>query len=388
MYDVVISGAGPAGSKCAEVLSKRGFKVALIDRDISWRKPCGGAVHSRIFKYYPQLRNAKFHQISGIAMYSADYHQFKYKWKDTRYYGITVDRLEFDNLLRNIAIDAGAELFDKNLSIDFVTRNKRRIGIKTKYANETKEYLGKIIIVGDGINSKLLNKLGLRKNIEELMFAKCAIMEGENNLNEDFMSIFFKSYKGYGWIFPLSDNKFNIGCGSMGKDHLKYNLNSIYTDFIKDSEIQNYIPRSDYKKIWEATYPLPALGVNEKNLYLDNLMIIGDAAGFVSPISGEGISPSVVSGNAAAEAAIYAIEEEDISNQTLKKYRFHPKVKKIIRNFKLNRYLADFFFEHKGRNISKMFELAQKDDDYREEVVDTLLFNHTPSKDFLLKLKY
>ncbi|HDZ19441.1 MAG TPA: hypothetical protein ENH75_14175, partial [archaeon] len=247
MYDVVISGAGPAGSKCAEVLSKRGFKVALIDRDTSWRKPCGGAVHSRIFKYYPQLRNAKFHQISGIAMYSADYHQFKYKWKDTRYYGITVDRLEFDNFLRNIAIDAGAELFDKNLSIDFVTRNKRRIGIKTKYANETKEYLGKIIIVGDGINSKLLNKLGLRKNIEELMFAKCAIMEGENNLNEDFMSIFFKSYKGYGWIFPLSDNKFNIGCGSMGKDHLKYNLNSIYTDFIKDSEIQNYIPRSDYK---------------------------------------------------------------------------------------------------------------------------------------------
>ena len=388
MYDVVISGAGPAGSKCAEVLSKRGFKVALIDRDISWRKPCGGAVHSRIFKYYPQLRNAKFHQISGIAMYSADYHQFKYKWKDTRYYGITVDRLEFDNFLRNIAIDAGAELFDKNLSIDFVTRNKRRIGIKTKYANETKEYLGKIIIVGDGINSKLLNKLGLRKNIEELMFAKCAIMEGENNLDEDLMSIFFKSYKGYGWLFPLGDNKFNIGCGSMGKDHLKYNLNSIYTDFIKDSEIQNYIPRSDYKKIWEAAYPLPALGVDEKHLYMDNLMIIGDAAGFVSPISGEGISSSVVSGSAAAETAISAIEEEDISNQTLKKYRFHPKVKKIIRNFKLNRYLADFFFEHKGRNISKMFELAQKDDDYREEVVDTLLFNHTPSKDFLLKLKY
>ncbi len=370
------------------MLSKRGFKVALIDRDISWRKPCGGAVHSRIFKYYPQLRNVNFHQISGIVMYSADYHQFKYKWKDTRYYGITVDRLEFDNFLRNIAIDAGAELFDKNLSIDFVTKNKRRIGIKTKYANETKEYLGKIIIVGDGMSSKLLNKLGLRKNIEELMFAKCAIMEGENNLDEDFMSIFFKSYKGYGWLFPLGDNKFNIGCGSMGKDHLKYNLNSIYTDFIKDSEIQNYIPRSDYKKIWEAAYPLPALGVDEKHLYMDNLMIIGDAAGFVSPISGEGISSSVVSGSAAAETAISAIEEEDISNQTLKKYRFHPIVKKIIRNFKLKRSLADFFFEHKGRNISKMFELAQKDDDYREEVVDTLLFNNTPSKDFLLKLKY
>ena len=41
MYDVVVSGAGPAGSRCAQILAKNGFKVALIEKDVNWRKPCG-----------------------------------------------------------------------------------------------------------------------------------------------------------------------------------------------------------------------------------------------------------------------------------------------------------------------------------------------------------
>ena len=77
MYDVVISGAGPAGSKCAEILAKSGFKVCLIERDTSWRKPCGGAITSRIFKYYPQLRKLNYLPITGMTIYSADFHELK-----------------------------------------------------------------------------------------------------------------------------------------------------------------------------------------------------------------------------------------------------------------------------------------------------------------------
>ncbi|MCK4383852.1 MAG: FAD-dependent oxidoreductase, partial [Candidatus Lokiarchaeota archaeon] len=226
MYDVVISGAGPAGSKCAEMLAKKGYKTALIDRDVTWRKPCGGAVHSRIFKYYPQLRKAKFHQIRGISMYSADYHQFKHKWKDSRDYSINVDRLEFDNFIRNIAIEAGAKLFDKNLSLDFVTKDKQRIGIKTKTPSGTKEYYGQILIVADGMSSRLAPRSGLREKwqIDEIGLCKCAIMKGENKLDKDSISLFFRAYKGYGWIFPLDDKRFNIGCGTWLDENLKTNL--------------------------------------------------------------------------------------------------------------------------------------------------------------------
>jgi len=389
MFDVVISGAGPAGSKCAQVLAESGFKVALIERDINWRKPCGGAVSSRIFKYYPQLRKLNYPPITGVTIYSGDYHQIKYSWKNIRDYSINVDRLEFDNFVRNIAIDAGVQLFNKNLSYDFVTKNSRRVGIKTKTPSGKKEYLGKILIIADGMSSKLAPKSGLKGKwkIDEIGLCKCAIMEGENLLEKDSISLFFRAYKGYGWIFPIDDKRFNIGCGTWLDENLNSNLNQVYTEFLNDSHIKKFFPSSQYKEIWKGAYPIPALGVKEKSLYGNNIMIIGDAAGFVSPISGEGIHPSIVSGKVAAEIAIEALENNDISKQRLKKYKQYPNIKKIIRNFKMKVSMVEFFFENRGQNLSKMFELAGQDDKIREEVINMFLFNKAPSKELLLKIQ-
>ena len=178
IYDVIVSGAGPAGSKCAEIVAKSGFKVALIEKDTNWRKPCGGIVSSRIFKYYPQLRKSNFQQIFSISMYSPDFYNFRYTWKNLLDPAINVDRLEFDNIIRNIAIDSGAELFDKHISFDFIVKDKKNIGIKTRTPSGIKEYLGKIIIIADGMSSKLAIKSGLREKwkTKEIYICKCAIM--------------------------------------------------------------------------------------------------------------------------------------------------------------------------------------------------------------------
>lgn len=387
MYDVVISGAGPAGSKCAEIIAKSGYKVALIERDSNWRKPCGGAVSSRIFKYYPQLRKLDYTPIFGMTIYSADYHQLKYSWKNIRDYSINVDRLSFDNFIRDIAVDTGAELFDKNISFDYIRKNNKRVGIKTKTSSGTEEYYGKIIVIADGMSSKLAIKSGLREkwNVNEIGVGKCAILEGENNLDKEIMSMFFKPYKGYAWIFPLDGNRFNIGYGTWQVE--RSNINQIFNEFLKEPFLNDFFPHKNYKNLWEGTYPIPALGVKEKSLYNDNLMIIGDAAGFVSPISGEGIHPSIVSGNIAAETAIKALEVEDTSKNALKNYKSHPNIKKIIRNFKMKIPMIDFFFEHGGKNLSTMLKLAENDENYREQVINMFLFNQILSKDFLLKLK-
>ncbi|MHA2431524.1 MAG: NAD(P)/FAD-dependent oxidoreductase [Promethearchaeota archaeon] len=389
MYDVVISGAGPAGSKCAEIIAKAGYKVALIERDSNWRKPCGGAVSSRIFKYYPQLRKLDYSPIFGMTIYSADYHHLKYSWKNIRDYSINVDRLSFDNFIRDIAVDTGAELFDKNISFEFIRKNNKRVGIKTKTSSGTEEYYGKIIVIADGMSSKLAIKSGLREkwNINEIGLGKCAILEGENSLDKENISLFFKAYKGYAWIFPLDDKRFNIGCGTWQEENLNYNVNSLYSKFIKDPFLKKFFTHTNYKTIWEAAYPIPAIGVKEKCLYGDNLMLVGDAAGFVSPISGEGIHPSVVSGNAAAETAINALENENISKEMLKYYKSYPNIKKIIRNFKMKTSMVKFFFENGGKYLSIMLELAEKNDSFREQVINMFLFNQIPSKNFLLKLK-
>jgi geranylgeranyl reductase family protein len=389
MYDVIISGAGPAGSKCAEEIAKKGYKVALIERDTKWRKPCGGAVSASIFKYFPRLREYDFQKINGINIYSADFHKLEYYWKGIRNTSINVDRLEFDQILQNIAVDAGAELFDKHLSYDFISKNEKRIGVKTKTSSGTKEFYGKVIIIADGMGSKLAVKSKLRNKwkINEIGLTKVAILEGSTNLNPEFINIFYRPYMGYAWIFPLNQNRFNFGVGTWLDDNLKYDINTLYTEFLKEKEISDLLYQKDYKEVWTSAYPIPAIGVLDRSLYKDNIMMIGDAAGFVSPFSGEGIHASVVSGFIAGLTAVNALDHEDISISSLKQYKQHENIKKIIRNFKMRTSLTDFFFEKNGRNMSKMLELAEEDNKIKEEVINMFLFNEPPSRKLLLDIR-
>jgi digeranylgeranylglycerophospholipid reductase len=389
MFDVVISGAGPSGCKCAETLANAGFKVALIEKNKDWRKPCGGAVSSRIFKYFPQLRKLNFHEINGASMYSSDGNRIDYSWKDIRETSINVDRQEFDNIIREIAVDSGAELYDKNIAFDFINKDGKRYGIKTKVSGEIKEYLAPITIVADGMSSKLAIRLNPKNKwrIKETYQAKCAIMEGDITIDKTKISMFFQSYKGYGWIFPLKDNQFNVGCGTCNEDNLKYNQNEIFHNFLKNPITKKILTARNYKTRWLGSYSMPGQGVRESVLYDDNTMVIGDAAGFVSPISGEGIHPSVVSGEIAAKTAINALQDENFGKSCLKAYKFHPNIKKIIRNFKLKRSMVDFFFEKDGKQLNNMFQLAFEDKQYKEQAIDMFLFNKPLSKEFLLKLK-
>jgi digeranylgeranylglycerophospholipid reductase len=322
-------------------------------------------------------------------MYSGDYINLKYSWEDIREPSFVVDRLEFDTIIRNIAVDAGAELFDKNYSFDFIYKKNHKIGIKTKSNNQTKEYRGKIIVIADGMSSKLAikSKMRVKWKIDEIGLCKCAILKVKNNLDKAFISLFFRKYKGYCWIFPLDEKSFNIGCGTWLEANRIYNINHVYSNFLKDPYLNTFFPNRKFKEFWSGAYPLPALGVKEKSLYKDNIMIIGDAGGFVSPISGEGIHASIVSGKAAGEAAVYALKNDDISDQTLKKYKSHPNIKKIRRNFKMTASMVDFLYEDNGKNLSNMFSLAKSEKKIREIVIDMFFFGRPPPREFLLRLK-
>ncbi len=371
MYDVVISGAGPAGSHCAKVLAEAGYNVALIEKNTAWRKPCGGLVSSRVLKLYPEMKKLKTLKIVGAKLYSSDYIRLVYTRTDDKYSTI-VDRLDFDDLIRNVAIDAGAKLFDRNLSFDFVSKAGVLSGVKTKTKEGGKEYLGKIVILADGMSSRLAIRSGLRSKwtVEDIGRTKAAILEGEHNLGETYGHLFFQHYMGYAWLFPMGERRFNIGCGTFGDANSKFNLNEIFNDFLQEPKIKELVPESNYKIIWSAAYPVPANGVLINSLYANNLMLIGDTAGFVSPITGEGIYQSIFSAQASAEVAIEALEREDYSAAMLKKYRRHPKVKQIVGNFKTKLRLRKFFYEEQGKNLSEMFARAEKDHAYRDEALN------------------
>ncbi len=387
MYDVIISGAGPSGSQCAKVLAEAGYKVALIEKNVNWRKPCGGATHSSVVDLYPQLKKLNYTKIRGVVMYSANYHRLEFKGASSEY-SIIMDRLELDNIMRNAAIDAGAELIDKHISFDYIMKNQKKVGIKTKTKNGSEEFYGKIIIVADGMSSKLAVKSGIRPkwNINELAIGKCSIMEGNHDLDEENVYVYFKPYQGYAWIFPLNKKRYNIGIFTFGKDNSKYNTHKIYHEFINNPNVEQYISNLNNKTIWSSSYSFPAEGVLEKGLYDDNLMIIGDAGGFVSPISGEGIQTAVLSGKISAETGLKALHDEDYSKTSFKAYRTNQEIKTIIRNFKQKSSMINFFYENDGNNLNKMLELADRDSVFKEQVVNMFAFGEMPSKDFIQKL--
>jgi len=388
-YDVVVSGAGPAGSKCAEVIAKAGYKVALIEKDINYRKPCGGGIpRASIYKYYPQLRKLDLVKKNAVLMYSADHHKLEHFTEDSEVNPIVIDRLEFDNLARNIAVEAGAELFDKNISYEFIYKDQKRVGIKTKTPSGVKEYLANIIIIADGMSSKLANKSGLRGKWKplEIGIGKAEILEGQNNLNERCTYFFFKEY-GYNWIFPIDKQKFNIGSITYHENNLKYNLNHLFKEFLREARNKNLLLEKSYKVIWSASFPEPATGVLEKSLYGDNIIIIGDAAGFVAPISGEGIHGAIVSGQVAGETSIGAIEKEDFTVNSLKEFKKHPKIRKIIRMFKFQHKFVNFIYENEGENINKAFKMAEESSEFKQIIINTFIFGQTPPKDFISQIK-
>jgi digeranylgeranylglycerophospholipid reductase len=384
MFDVVISGAGPSGSHCAKILVEAGFRVALIEKNTQWRKPCGGAVHSSVVNLYATLKKLSYKKTTGVVMHSADYHKLEFEGND---FSITMDRLELDNIMRGTAIGVGAELFDKNIAYDLLFKNQKIIGIKTKASTGIKEFHGKIIIVADGMSSKLAVKSGIRNKwtINKLAMGKCAIMEGLHNLDLERVYVFFKPFQGYSWIFPLGEKRYNIGTFTFGKDNLNYNIHKIYHDFIHNPNVEELVNPNN-KIIWSSCYPFPAEGVLEKCLYTDNLMLIGDAGGFVAPISGEGIQTAVTSGKIAAETAIKALENEDYSKASLKDYRTNKEIKNIIRNFKLKTSMINFLYEDKGVNLNKMFKLSMVDSEFKEQVVNMFVFGEMPSRDFIAKI--
>lgn len=373
MYDVVISGAGPAGSKCAETLAGAGYKVALIEKNTKWRKPCGGALSSKAIRLYPQIKRSNRALISEVVIYSPDNSKIEVEIEPKKYL-IVVDRLEFDDFARNLAVERGAKLFDNNLAYDFIWKNYKPIGIKTKTTEGSKEYLGKLLIIADGMSSKLALKSNLRTKwqTEQIGIAKCVIVEGKNTTSKRSIYGFFRKYLGYGWIFPLGNNRFNIGLGVTSKDILNHSLNEAYNEFINDAVVQNYISIIKSKLIWKGSYPMPVCGVLKDSLYSDNLMIIGDAAGFCSPINGEGISYSITSGKAAAEVSIQALEEDNCSTSILKNYKEHPEIQKIIKDFKFKLSMVKMIYGNKGESLNKMLKSSQKDSSSKEQLINAV----------------
>lgn len=286
MYDVIIVGAGPAGSTATRILSEEGLNVCQIAKDVG-KKVCTGILTPQYTKRYRIDETYIERKLKGIIIENKN-HKLKLSFKGD----YSIDRKKFDLHLYN-QIDP---IIQKIEEVRDIKIKKDLVYLKTNKSN----YQSRVIITADGTNSLIvkLSGIGYKKT------GICAQGVAKNipdKEESDYFHMYLNYVKnGYGWITPKKDNHL-IGIGSATQE---INLKEFASSFkIKVSNIS-------YGRI-------PFYGPI-KRTYTDRLLVSGDAAGLVIPFEGGGIYYARRSAELAAETILDC--EEDFSRKGLSVY--------------------------------------------------------------------
>ncbi len=330
-YDVIVVGAGPAGSACARFLGEKNARVLLVDKASFPRdKICGDAVSGKAIKVLEKLGvreklEAKPHaKIRAMTFSSPKGDSFTVRIPQTRQndYGYCIRRLHLDNVLFEHASKV-CEFREKNQVVS-VRRENNRVVLKLAdlSTKETKEVSCHIVVGADGATSSVAAAL----NANELppqhgCVAVRAYMENVENLS-DAIEIHFMDeiIPGYFWIFPLGEGKANVGVGmvlsEMHKKHL--NLVHVLENIMQHSRFSSRFAHAKIESPIQG-WTLP-FGSHKRKIAHANALLLGDAAALIDPFTGEGIGNALVSAQLASETILSALEKDDFSEAFLHQY--------------------------------------------------------------------
>lgn len=311
MTDVVIIGGGPAGITAGVVLQKKGYQTCIIDWQVFPReKLCAGVMTIKSMKLLQHIykeinfEDLEINYINKIELFYKDVIIGKYTVRNK--YGV-VNRAKFDNILLRYYQDIGGRLLDgqKQFKICYDKNT-----IKLDYGEEI-EY--RFLIGADGINSRVREYVQRKWKSSILCFEKFI----PNNLKEDTIKIYFGSMLGgYCWRIPGKD-RIGIGLGEFYVRKWKRDV-AKYAEFYRKQGIE------DMTGIRGA---FVSSGYYVKKPVKDNVLLVGDAAGLVDAMSGEGIFFALESGKQAALSIIECIENGKLLTQYLKRIkRIHKKM--------------------------------------------------------------
>ena len=301
--DVIVVGAGPAGSSAAFYLSRLGLDVLLLERKKLPRvKPCGDGIGPRtvlILKemgLYEWLTESNFFRIEQMRLISQSGESIVSDTSGYDFptpYGYVIKREIFDKRLVDRAVETGATFKDGYKVNSFLFDRGRCFGIVGEVDGEETEVSANLIVLADGSTGSLSRKLvDIKKETQAIAYRGYADFDEklDNSVN-----IYFSDAlpKGYGWIFPLSHNSANVGIGSLGIKKDKVDLLGAFKDFVDTTKVPISLKSGRFSD--ERQGSVMRMSFGRIPLQLPGIAIVGDAAGLVSPINGEGISHAIES---------------------------------------------------------------------------------------------
>jgi geranylgeranyl reductase family protein len=310
--DVIVVGAGPGGSTAAKLLADLGYSVLLVDRcNFPRHKTCASWINRLAFERFSYLKNSLPDLVEnpfyGVAFYDRAIER-EARYLEGRPSGYLSLRSKFDDGLRRIAVEAGARFMGGCAVADLT---EERDGVRVRL-EDGRELMGRVLIGADGASSRVAARAGLRKGWSPGDYVLCANTDvpfpperissfyGERFPFHVFLE--YRGVQGYGWVFPKRQHVC-IGIGALLKDGRS--IRPLFREFVQALRDGKHIPDDlPEDKVYFDLDPVGGV-YRIPSLVCGRVMLIGDAAGFVSGSTGEGIYPAMVS----AEVAVGLIHQ-------------------------------------------------------------------------------
>ncbi|MHC1635923.1 MAG: NAD(P)/FAD-dependent oxidoreductase [Candidatus Methanospirareceae archaeon] len=321
--DVLVVGAGPAGSSAARAAAKSGVKTIFIDKkeEIGVPVQCAEALGRYLFPFLPFKipKEQIIWSTEGIAFWAED---IKIVRRGLFWAGYAINRKDFDKWLAYLAIKAGAKLQIGTELIDLEINNEynvKKAFVRTARGDVTIK--PRVVIAADGVEStilKLLNfEINKKGNIGEVLGFE---MWNLNLKNPNYEQLFIGDFApgGYAYIFPKSKHVANVGVATLFPEK---SLEEYYEEFLEIPEVKKQLKEGFIAE--EKSGKVPVRNLVDEWVY-GNILLAGDNANQNIKPFVEGIIPSIICGDIAGKIAAAAVKNN--SNNILDTY---PKMVRI-----------------------------------------------------------
>ena len=367
--DVLVVGAGPAGSSAARAAAEAGAKTIFIDKkkEIGVPVQCAEAIGEYLIPFLPFTipEEQLIWRTGGISFWAEG---ITIERSGELWSSYAINREKIDKWLANNAIESGAKLHLETELVDLEFREKYHVTKAiVKTGDGVKEIEPKVAVAADGVHSKVLNKLGFTNPKDKCGEVLSFEMNNLNLYKPTYEQLYIGDFApgAYAYIFPLSESRANVGVASSFQTK---KLENCYAEFLEIPEVRKQLGNGD--KVVEKSGWAPIHYLTDKWVY-GNILLVGDAANQNFKPFVEGILPGIICGGIAGQMAYDFIMGWNL----LSDYQKRVKDK-----------LGKFFLES-DHILDALYELG-KSLDKKEHLLRLGLFASVFSLEEILKLNF
>ncbi|WP_285731777.1 geranylgeranyl reductase family protein [Nocardiopsis sp. ATB16-24] len=324
--DVIVVGAGPAGSTTAYYLAQAGLDVLLLEKTSFPReKVCGDGLTPRAVKQLTAMgitfEDEGWIKNHGLRIVGAGA-RLELPWPDLAAYpgfGLVRTRYDFDQILVNRAVSAGAKLLERTTVTGPLMdeRSNRIVGVHAKDADrEPVTFRAPLVVAADGNSSRLSVAMGIRKRDDRPMGVAVRTYFESPRHKDDYLESWLELWDrsgdkdvllpGYGWVFGVGDGTSNVGLGVLNSTASFQDVD--YRKLLRrwtESMPEEWGFTEENRKGAVRGAALP-MGFNRVPHYSRGLLLVGDSGGMVNPFNGEGIAYAMEAASTAADVIVQA----------------------------------------------------------------------------------